>query len=335
MGAKTGIAWARSTFNPWIGCTRVSPGCDHCYAEALDARHRYGGATHWGAGVARHRTSSAYWQAPLKWDRIAALEKETGSCVDGSGRLGRSAMGIRNGWTRPGFWPVFPSLCDPFDNEVPDAWRLDFFTLIADTPHLTWLLLTKRIGNVIKMLPYRWRVDHIPFDNVWIGASIVNQEEADRDIPKLLAVPAAKRFISYEPALEPVDFAAWLYPDRARLIGDRGPVIVKGQPVIDQIIVGGESDQWDFVNKVWKKARPFNVEWAYDTIRQCRAAGVAVFVKQLGSECFETRESREWFQGHRDRAGEAGYKNVRRLKDRAGADPAEWPEDLRVQEFPQ
>jgi protein gp37 len=100
------------------------------------------------------------------------------------------------------------SLADVFDNEVPTKWRNDLFTLMWETPALTWLLLTKRIGNARHMLPFT------TLRNVWLGATIVNQEEADRDVPKLLATPAAKRFISYEPALGPVD---WSEVSRHRL----------------------------------------------------------------------------------------------------------------------
>ena len=284
MGEKTGISWVRSSWSPWIGCTAVSPGCNACYAEALDKRHRYGNATHWGPGVPRHRTSASYWKQPLAWNKKAA------------------ATGER--------WTVFPSLCDPFDNEVPDGWRLDLFTLIADTPHLTYLLLTKRIGNVLRMQGG----DSLMFDvmqrNVWLGASIVNQEEAYRDIPTLLAVPAAKRFVSYEPALGPVNFSPWLTPC--------GPGIVSPDPhgrdqAIDWIIVGGESKQGG------AQARPFNIGWARNVVLQCRAVDVACFVKQIGSNPYSYL---------------AGVTDARTYKDRAGANPAEWPADLRVQEFP-
>lgn len=232
----TGIAWCDSTFNPWIGCTKVGPGCDHCYAEALDKRHRWNGATHWGAGVPRTRTSETYWRQPLTWNRKAVA----------SGKP----------------WRVFcASLADVFDNEVPEVWRDDLFHLIAATPSLTWLLLTKRIGNAAKMMQGYWRMP-----NVWIGATIVNQEEADRDAPKLLAVQGvAKRFVSYEPALGPVDWTKY--------------------PGIDWIIVGGESTQG-------AKARFFDLRWASDTIKQASVIGAAPFVKQLGS-----------LQGCKDRAG--------------------------------
>lgn len=276
MGERTAISWSRSTWSPWIGCTEVSTaaagggGCDDCYARALDARYRWGGATHWGAGVPRHRTGAGYWKKPEAWNREAGLERQIGLVQDGSE------------WSSPGFWPVFPSLCDPFDDEVPAAWRQDFFNLIERTPALTWLLLTKRIGNAVKMLPQAWL--QAPLPRVWIGATMVNQREADRDTHKLQALPAVRRFISHEPALGVVRWPS-----------------LRG---IDQVICGGASRQT-------RKAPEFDLECAYSTIEQCRGAGASPFIKQLGS-------------------------NPRgiRLKDRAGADPAEWPRDLCVQEFP-
>jgi len=297
MGVKTKIAWTRSSWNPWLGCTEVSPGCDACYARELDARHKWGGATHWGPGVPRHRTGASSWQHPLQWNRIARLEQQTGKVVAQSEWKGK-----------PGFYPVFPSLCDPFDNEVPAEWHGDFWRLIRATPNLTWLLLTKRIGNVEKMHPGS------EYPNVWIGASIVNQSEADRDIPKLLATPAAKRFVSYEPALDAVDFTQACAQYRWT---DRDGVTCCGMlRNLDQVIIGGESNQGAH------KGRPFDIGWARSTIRQCKAAGVAVFVKQLGAHALP------------ERLYGTVMRNRLPLTDRAGADAAEWYEDLRVQEFP-
>jgi protein gp37 len=284
MAETTGIAWTDSTFNPWIGCTEVSTaesgggGCDDCYARALDARHRWGGATHWGAGVPRMLTSPDYWTKPVTWNRKAAA----------SGKP----------------WRVFcASLADVFDNEVPQVWRTNLFRLIAKTPALTWLLLTKRIGNATPML-CTMMVDAPPLPNVWIGATIVNQREADRDVPKLLATPAAKRFVSYEPALGPVDWTKF--------------------PGIDWIIVGGASRQR-------KPAPAFDPDTARRTIAQCRTIGAAPFVKQLGSNIITSGCGPVWL-AKLDDTGKGNFRAV--LKDRAGADPAEWPEDLRVQEFP-
>ena len=295
MAETTAIAWTRSSWNPWIGCTAVSIGCDHCYADAMDQARfskTLGGGTkdkpvrHFGSGAPRYRTNAANWKAPLRWNKTAA------------------ATGER--------WTVFPSLCDPFDNEVPEEWRNDFWALVNATPYLTYLLLTKRIGNARKMLQFSQNDDPMP--NVWLGASVVNQDEADRDIPKLLATPAAKRFVSYEPALGPVDFSPYL-AERTEIEG-----VQDERYRIDWIIVGGESSQGG------AKARPFDIDWARSTIMQCKGAGVPVFVKQVGSNPVWGDEASSLGRALR----EGGYT----LKDRAGADPSEWPDDLRVQEFP-
>ena len=117
MAEISNIAWTKSTFNPWIGCTKVGPGCDGCYAEALDARFKYGGAAHWGAGVPRFRTKPGNWNKPLAWNKQAPTFEFAG---------------------RKGFWPVFcASLADVFDNEVPERWRRDLFELIRKTPNLS------------------------------------------------------------------------------------------------------------------------------------------------------------------------------------------------------
>ena len=282
MAKQTSIAWCKSTLNPWIGCSRVSEGCNSCYAEALDKRMRFGGATHWGPGVPRHRTSATNWAAPLAWNKAAPGSEFAG---------------------RKGFWPVFcASLADVFDNEVPVAWRYDLWNLIAWTPNLTWYLVTKRVGNVNLMVPEAWRRDGFP-PNVRVIATIVNQEEADRDIPKLLALPC-KNGISYEPALGPVDWSPWLWipHDHSR-----------GQ--IEWLIVGGESKQ------PGHEARPFDLAWARTAVEQCKAAGTACFVKQLGANAVIGREN-------------CTPLHVMFIKDRAGADPAEWPADLQVREFP-
>lgn len=320
MGEKTGIAWCDSSWSPWIGCTKVSPGCDGCYAEVLDARYQYGKAKHWGPGVPRYRTKN--WGEPIRWNKQAGV----------SGRR----------------WTVFPSLCDPFDNEVPAEWRADFFRVIQDTPHLTWLLLTKRIGNAAGMLAEAF-FDGCP-DNVWLGASVVNQEEADRDLPKLLGTPAARHFVSYEPALGPIDLRRFLMPLVGNVRwGKAGPterglrevaVVARavakdiGMHLLDWVIVGGESSQGSH------KARPFALQWARATVLQGRHAGVPVFVKQLGSLPLllgnqDLGPISTMIRGvaYQPEPGALHYP-ILALKDRGGAEPAEWPEDLRVQEVP-
>lgn len=257
MSANTKIEWADHTFNPWIGCTQVGPGCDNCYAKADfdDRRHRVA----WGAGQPRSRTKT--WGDPVKWNRQHEV------FFAQHGRRQR----------------VFcASLADVFDNEVPDDWFDDLMRLIRDTPHLDWLLLTKRIGNVIpKLNGYcdrnlwvdSWdalqrppKASTLGYQNVWIGATIVNQLEAERDIPKLLEVPTAKRFLSMEPLLGPVQI------DR-RLIAEIVGGSQHGQRFIDWVIVGGESGP---------KARPMHPDWARSLRDQCVAAGVPFLFKQWG-----------------------------------------------------
>lgn len=172
MGERTEISWSDATFNPFIGCSKVSPACDNCYAERLATRY---GWAKWGAGQARRRTSAANWRTPLAWNRKAA---ETGHR------------------TR-----VFcASLADVFDNEVEQAWRDDLWQLLRDTPNLRWMLLTKRIGNAPKMLPPDW-----PFANAGLMATLATQAEWDRDFHKLMAIPAAWHGVSAEPLLGSID----------------------------------------------------------------------------------------------------------------------------------
>ena len=177
MSENSKIEWTTHTFNPWVGCTKISPACDHCYAESWAKRS---GAVTWGSE--RKRTSVANWAMPLQWNRIAA---ETG--------------------TRPRVFCA--SLADVFDNQVPLEWRRDLFALIDNCRNLDWLLLTKRIGKAHDMLNTVtlgfW--EQSPWPHVWLGATVCNQEEADRDIPKLLATPARVRFLSAEPMLGPID----------------------------------------------------------------------------------------------------------------------------------
>ena len=255
MSTNTKIEWADHTFNPWVGCVKVSPACDHCYAEGWAKRS---GQVVWGGE--RKRTSVAHWNLPLKWNRAAM------------------AQGIR--------YRVFcASLGDVFDNQVPSNWRVDLFQLIADTPHLDWLLLTKRIGNAQEMLDdvidvlslgvNRW--DDAPWPNVWLGATICNQEEADRDIPKLLAVPTAKRFLSMEPLLGPVNLTNVAPPTVEGRVWHGIDAITSAnrelRGCIDWVIVGGESGT---------NARPMHPDWVRSLRDQCQEAGVAFFFKQWG-----------------------------------------------------
>lgn len=258
MSETTKIEWTDATFNPWVGCTKVGPGCDNCYAETLVAQ-RYKRAQ-WGAGQPRSRTSAAYWRQPLRWN--AEPYYECRAC--GARGTARFMIGEHNKCcpTRevvPSRRRVFcASLADVFDNEVAPEWRADLFELIERTPNLDWLLLTKRVGNVERLTPICWPA------NAWLGITVVNQEEADRDVPKLLqlrrdaGIPVA--FLSCEPLLGPIDL------DRAH----QAPVRL---PRVDWVIVGGESGHG---------ARPMHPDWARGIRDQCLLAGVPFLFKQWG-----------------------------------------------------
>lgn len=274
MGENTKIEWADFTFNPWIGCTKVSPACDHCYAEAQASRY-WPGEQLWAGN--RKRTSENNWRQPLKWNRQAAEFRA---------QHGRPPM-------------VFcASLADVFDNQVPEEWRRDLWSLIDATPNLIWLLLTKRPQNIRKMLPppngAGWWMARA---NVWLGTTVENQVEADRRIPHLLSAPAAKHFLSCEPLLGPVDLRRIPYDDidPSEECGldaccgghlyhsalDAGSVFCDGladpepvnSPSIDWVIAGGESG---------RDARPSHPDWFRSLRDQCAAAGVPFLFKQWG-----------------------------------------------------
>jgi protein gp37 len=249
MAETSKIEWTDATFNPWIGCTKVSPACDHCYAERSTPARTLGVV--WGPHAERHRTSTSNWALPMRWER----EHE--------------AFFAQHGRRRRVFCA---SLADVFDNQVPHTWREDLWKLIEATPHLDWLILTKRIGIVATWSAlFGWPA------NAWLGITVVNQEEADRDIPKLLEIPAAVRFLSIEPMLGPVDLH--------RLVVKAAEHPERGQPPVtinalrgwhagpNWVICGGESGP---------NARPMHPDWARGLRDQCAAAGVAFTFKQWG-----------------------------------------------------
>ncbi|MCW5141097.1 phage Gp37/Gp68 family protein [Burkholderia cenocepacia] len=293
MSENSKIEWTDATFNPWEGCQKVGPGCDHCYAETRNARFSGGTATNWGPGAPRRRTSAANWRKPLAWNARAFFQ-----CND----CGRRGFGMPYLDVNPGTGGVLgdgheceacgsrdmepvdmrvfcASLADVFDNAVDPAWRRDLFELIARTPNLEWLLLTKRIGNARDMLNdvvdelshgiNTW--DELPWPNVRLGATITNQPEADRDISKLLAVPARGHFLSMEPLLGPVTI-----PDvflKPLLVDGRACFYPDGAGMVDWVIVGGESGPC---------ARPMHSDWARSLRDQCAAASVPFLFKQWG-----------------------------------------------------
>lgn len=171
MAENSKIEWTDHTFNPWIGCQKVSPGCDHCYAETLSNRY---GWTEWGPHGERKRTSEANWRKPIKWARDARA----------AGKRAR----------------VFcASLADWLDNQAPQQWRIDLAALIDATPELDWLLLTKRPENYGHLAPW---IKAPP--NVWLGITAEDQSNYHRRWERIQDVPATIRFISYEPAIGPL-----------------------------------------------------------------------------------------------------------------------------------
>ena len=309
MGVKTKISWADSSFNPWIGCTKVSAGCKNCYAETLDINRfskTMDGATkenpvgHWGKDAPRHLTHT--WGDPVKWNALpfwecarcglrGAASAPHGKCVAGCG-----------GTIKPARRRVFcASLADWLDDEVPIKWLARLLKLIHDTPHLDWLLLTKRpenwrarvaasmrhldreqpedarpyvTGNVCAMLD-DWLNDKTPPQNVWLGTSVESQDWADDRIPLLLDIPAKVRFLSCEPLLGSVCFRP-----RCETVEDKiyaletgdatRPVMLNG---IHWVVCGGESG---------KHARPMHPDWARSLRDECNAAGAAFHFKQWG-----------------------------------------------------
>lgn len=190
MAEWSKIEWTDHTFNPWVGCTKVSPACDNCYAEGW--AKRAGRPELWSGE--RARTSAANWRKPIKWNAAAKAE------------------GIRR--------RVFcASLADVFDNQAEHAWRDDLWALIRSTPALDWLLLTKRPQNIKKMLPADWSDGYA---NVWLGTTAEDQHHYDQRWPHLRSVPARVRFISYEPALGPLSLRGEGVPDWIICGGESG-----------------------------------------------------------------------------------------------------------------
>ncbi len=226
------IEWAHYTFNPWIGCTKIKPECAHCYAAASDERHLIERVSHWGKDAPRYRTSPSNWKKPLSWNRKAERE------------------GVR--------YRVFcGSQMDVFEERDDlDAWRDDLWRLIDATPHLDWLLLTKRPENIDDMLPVRWLAKGfrgIP-PQVWFGTSAGCQETADAAVPELVKWygKVSHLFVSAEPLLGATDLRPWI---------DR----------LSWVIAGGESGN---------KARAMDEASVRDLRDQCAARGVPFMYKQ-------------------------------------------------------
>ena len=217
-----------NTFNRWIGCQHVSPGCEHCYAETQNAFRKWNGGT-WGPHAPRKRTSVAYWKNPIKWNAEArAFRREHGH--------------------RPRVFCA--SLADVFDNQVPPDWRQDLFAMIRECYELDWMMLTKRPENILRMLPSDWGDG---YSNVWLGVTGENQTYFDQRWKHLQNIPAVIKFISYEPALGPLRLPKHgPFPDWLISGGESGG----GARPMDP--------QWvrDIIAACWRRAiAPFHKQW--------------------------------------------------------------------------
>ena len=250
MSKDSTIEWCDHTYNPWTGCYNISPGCHHCYAKTIS--HRFSRAR-WGKNEARLRAKPDDRDAPLKWDLAAS-------------KAGRPAR-------------VFcASMSDILDDAAKPAWRDELWDLVERTPHLDWLLLTKRIDAAGDLLPRRWLDGGWPA-NAWFGVSVENQDFAKKRVPLLVKLPAPVRFISAEPLLGPVDLSPWL-------------------DQLHWIIVGGESGP---------SSRPMHPAWARDIRDQCSQTEVKFFFKQWGHYRYATvarrADGRQYIDGDLDLSG--------------------------------
>ena len=267
MADETNISWCDRTFNPIIGCTKVSPACTNCYAaaETFVRKERSHGRELWGPKAERHITSDAYYRKPFSWNKVSW--SECLSCGWRGSKAGLSACPTCGGSTcKPTRQRVFcASMSDVFeDHPTWEPVRERLFAMMTLLSNLDWLILTKRPENVISMVPTAWLINWP--ENVWMGTTIETQEYADKRLPYLVNMPAKVRFVSAEPLLGEIKFnhefdgklkRHWLHP-------------IYG---VNWVITGGESGH---------HARPTHPDWFRSLRDQCQAAGVPFLFKQHG-----------------------------------------------------
>ena len=370
MTGKTTIEWCSAVWNPTTGCTRVSVGCDNCYAFALHDK-RYAANLR-----AVQRTGDPYdgmtFREWLEGGRFRSDHPETVGRKDGLSLAAQYDLPFSRvqrlpdrlddplRHRRPERYFV-DSMADLWHADVPDEFIDKVFATMALAAHHTFLILTKRPERM-RLYAERWRAGDTstdilaadqqregtgwkwPLTNVWLGASVEDQTSADERIPHLLATPAAVRFLSCEPLLGPVDLSRFLV---CIVCGGRGTIpwsqMAAGasssesvacphcrqstrRDNLDWVIVGGESGP---------HARPMDLAWMRSLMEQCRATGVPVFCKQLGSHVHDVAQnSIEQERFGRDDADLIRGEIRVKLRESHGRDIDEWPEDLRVREFP-
>lgn len=342
MSKETKIEWADSTLNFWSGCTKVSAGCAKCYAETLSNRKLTNKAGElnigqWGKGALRKRHQSAFNLA-LQLNKCPMICDTCGGHFaireDGFGdHYALNAEHICDGETFHRRRVFSLSLGDWLDPEVPIESLAEMLDTVRQCGDLQWLLVTKR--------PELWRerieavrdfaatqrwgclwdwccswLSGNPRKHIMVLTSVENQQAADERIPVLLDIPATQHGLSCEPLIGPVNLDRFFW-DKGM---DRMWPKKQGER-IDWVIVGGESGPG---------ARECNVDWIRSVVEQCRAAGVAAFVKQLGASPVG-----RWTESPAKSGLGEGWPASLKITHKKGGDITEWPADLRVRQFPE
>jgi protein gp37 len=318
---ETSISWTNWTWNPLRGCLEISPGCAFCYAAAYAARF---------SGLGQPYEGLAYFDANGKahWTGLIRTVPE------------KLVEPIRK---RKPLMIFVNSMSDLFHEDVPDEFIAAVFAVMGIARHHTYQVLTKRAGrmaNLVSSLTWDDCVNAFcrqyprsidigfskpawPLPNVWLGVSTEDQKRADERIPHLLLTPASVRFLSVEPLIGPVRLP--MDNCHPACLGDPSACGVGSDRCgcrLDWVIVGGESGP---------HARPFEIDWARSVIRQCKDSGVACFIKQIGAVPIGHDGETAVIGRYQSTFGNGAW---RRLDDPKGGDMEEWPDDLKVREFP-
>lgn len=325
MGQDTKIQWAHHTFNPWRGCTKVAPGCKFCYA--LELANRFPGIHGvWGENGKRVVASESKWREPLKWNRLAEKKgiRQRVFCASLADVYEDWSQEMRdrhdnilhqcpNGhmvyWDAVAANGVQCADCEKIARPLTmDHVRRRLFDLIDQTPHLDWLIVTKRPQNALRLTPQiLYPLEEATWPekkfrkNMWLLTSVACQEDAERNLPELLKCHTLAPIlgVSAEPLIGPVSLLrAWGNAIRQPGVPSRA---------LNWVIAGGESGRY---------ARPCNVEWIRSLVQECRDVMLPMFVKQLGQNAIS------------ENGGSLS------LSDKVGGTPYEWAADLRVREYP-
>jgi protein gp37 len=311
MSSHSKIEWTDATWNPIRGCARVSEGCRHCYAERQAIRQSKPGQP---------------------YHNLVAIKKvlvDPGASYDtlreprwtGAVQFDPEALKLPMKWKKPR--RIFVnSMGDLFHEKVHAGWIHSVIAVMAVCRQHTFQILTKRADVMCAFLSQHYP-DMAKFPYIWWGVSVENQPTADERIPYLLRTPAAVRWVSYEPALAPINLQA--VKDGNNFIDTLGG-IRSIRPCLDWVVCGGESGP---------NAREFNIEWARHLRETCLGARVPFFMKQLGNYPYSTRREDSPFWGQLCDENQTTLQQWAMYFRGKHGDPAEWPEDLRVREYPE